>query len=83
MMILAQRNYWSTSHHFAQTMRFSFLTVIIALTTSIMSVGACQQDGESCTETVNCCNEESTCVLIPTGAQICYNPGDDPHRGGR
>ncbi|KAG2342803.1 hypothetical protein BDR05DRAFT_324458 [Suillus weaverae] len=64
-------------------MRFSFLTAIIALTASIMSVSACQPDGESCTKTTDCCNKESTCVTIPTGAEICYNSGDEPSRGGR
>ncbi|KAG2033093.1 hypothetical protein BDR03DRAFT_968437 [Suillus americanus] len=64
-------------------MHFSFLTVIVALTASIMSVSACQPDGESCTRTSDCCNKVSSCDLIPTGAQICYNPGDEPSRGGR
>ncbi|KAG2067398.1 hypothetical protein BDR04DRAFT_1105157 [Suillus decipiens] len=42
-------------------MRFSFLTAIVALTTSIMSVTAgqpgCTPLGEKCNQDSDCCNE--------------------------
>ncbi|KAG2070580.1 hypothetical protein BDR04DRAFT_1099860 [Suillus decipiens] len=43
-------------------MRFSFLTAVVALTTSIMSVTAGQPDctplGERCTRHSDCCNSD-------------------------
>ncbi|KAG1880153.1 hypothetical protein F4604DRAFT_1750714 [Suillus subluteus] len=36
---------------------FKFLTVIVALTTSMMSVSACTHDGQLCTKATDCCQE--------------------------
>ncbi|KAG2755167.1 hypothetical protein P692DRAFT_20719053, partial [Suillus brevipes Sb2] len=44
------------------TMHFSFLTFIVALTTSVMSVGACQKNGEGCKTASDCCDVFSVCV---------------------
>ncbi|KAG2755165.1 hypothetical protein P692DRAFT_20131603 [Suillus brevipes Sb2] len=43
-------------------MHFSFLTLIVALTTSVMSVGACQRNGEGCKKDSDCCDAHSYCV---------------------
>ncbi|KAG1722604.1 hypothetical protein EDB19DRAFT_1834924 [Suillus lakei] len=52
-------------------MRFSFLTVIVALTASIMSV-----KGDSCTASKDCCGAHSGCIKLKNGGKICYNPGN-------
>ncbi|KAG2070595.1 hypothetical protein BDR04DRAFT_1099874 [Suillus decipiens] len=58
-------------------MRFSFLTAIVALTTSIISVTAKQPD---CTPLGGSCNQHSDCCdLVPYEADLgsaCLPPSD-------
>ncbi|KIK43437.1 hypothetical protein CY34DRAFT_803780, partial [Suillus luteus UH-Slu-Lm8-n1] len=50
--------------HLAQTMRFSFFTAVVALTTSIMSVSACVPREAPCIHDWECCDELDLCVSI-------------------
>ncbi|KAG1720386.1 hypothetical protein EDB19DRAFT_575466 [Suillus lakei] len=62
-------------------MRFSFLTVVIALTASIMSVGACKIDEDTCTKNSDCCNKKSKCVSVVSKSSlfcIQLSPDDSP-----
>lgn len=66
----------SSSYYLAQTMRFSFFTVVVALTTSVMSVSACAPREAPCSHDWDCCDKLDLCVSIPDGAQMCYHKGD-------
>ncbi|KAG2126416.1 hypothetical protein BD769DRAFT_797311 [Suillus cothurnatus] len=57
-------------------MRFSFLTVIVALT-SIMSVSACAKVGKTCKRDSDCCDDWAFCVLQVSRTSL-LSPDDSP-----
>lgn len=66
----------SSSYYLAQTMRFSFFTIVVALTTSIMSVSACQVREAYCKHDRDCCDKLDKCVHTADDAHMCYHKGD-------
>ncbi|KAG1902319.1 uncharacterized protein F5891DRAFT_159056 [Suillus fuscotomentosus] len=68
-------------------MRFSFLTVIVALTTSMMSVSACGLFGDKCTEDNDCCTTKPKllyCVNdVSRSSLLCITSLDDSSFGPR
>ncbi|KAG2028341.1 hypothetical protein BDR03DRAFT_976604 [Suillus americanus] len=64
-----QRNYSSSSAD-TQTMHFSFLAVIVALTAS-MSVSACYTHGIACQTNTDCCTNQNL-VCSPTAVGVAF-----------
>lgn len=75
----------STSYYLAQTMRFFFLAVTIALTSS-MSASVCRQSFQGCTSKSYCCADDpfvprntkpaviKSAMIIPTRVEYQYQP---------
>ncbi|KAG2753637.1 hypothetical protein P692DRAFT_20721615, partial [Suillus brevipes Sb2] len=58
--------------YLAQTMRFSFFTIVVALTTSIMSVSACQVREAYCKHDHDCCDKLDKCVhTVSRSSLLC------------
>ncbi|KAG1848975.1 hypothetical protein DFJ58DRAFT_795728 [Suillus subalutaceus] len=57
-----------------------FLTVIVALTTTMMSVSACTHDGQLCTKASDCCQEVPFCVTLTSDIHVCQSTTKIPCR---